>query len=70
MVPMERHEWLPTDLAGAIARAGVDVTLPERQLEDAIRDAIGERRGYASWVISAATTRCVPYRYESRSCMS
>lgn len=37
---------MPVDLAGAIARAGVDVTQPERQLEDAIRDAIAERRGY------------------------
>jgi hypothetical protein len=42
---MSGHKWLPDDLAGAIARAGVDVTLPERQLEDAIRHAIGERRG-------------------------
>ena len=29
-----------------MARAGMDVTFPERQLEDAIRVAIGERRGY------------------------
>ena len=43
---METHDWLPVDLAGAIAKASVDVTLPERQLEDAIRDAIAERRGY------------------------
>ena len=40
------HEWLPVDLAGTVAQAGVDVTPPERQHEDAIRDAIGERRGY------------------------
>jgi hypothetical protein len=43
---MTTHKWLPVDLAGAIARAGIDVTLPERRLEDAIRNAIGERRGY------------------------
>jgi hypothetical protein len=43
---MDTHPWLPVDLAGAIAKAGVDVTLPERQLEDAIQRAIAERRGY------------------------
>jgi hypothetical protein len=37
---------LLTGLAATIARAGVDPSLPERQLEDAIRDAITERRGY------------------------
>jgi hypothetical protein len=29
-----------------MADLSVDVTLPERQLEDAIRDAITDRRGY------------------------
>ncbi len=41
---------LPSDLAATIARAGVDVTLPERELEEAIRVAITDRRGYLdSW---------------------
>jgi hypothetical protein len=37
---------LPTDLAATVARAGVDVSLPERQLEDAVRDAITDRHGH------------------------
>jgi hypothetical protein len=37
---------LPADLAAAVARAGVDPTLPERALEDAIRAAIADRGGY------------------------
>jgi len=36
---------LPTDLATTIARAGVDPTLVDRGLEDAIRVAITDRRG-------------------------
>jgi hypothetical protein len=36
----------PADLAAAVARVGVDPTLPERQLEDALRSAIADRRGY------------------------
>jgi hypothetical protein len=43
---------LPADLAAAVARAGVDPTLPERLLEDALCAAITERRGYRGdwWV--------------------
>jgi hypothetical protein len=37
---------LPADLAAAVARAGVDPTLPERPLEDALRSAIADRGGY------------------------
>jgi hypothetical protein len=33
------------DLAAAVARAGVDPTLPERLLEDALCVAIADRRG-------------------------
>jgi hypothetical protein len=40
------------DLAAAVARAGVDPTLPERLVEDALCAAITERRGYREdwWV--------------------
>jgi hypothetical protein len=40
------------DLAAAVARAGVNPTLPERQLEDALCAAIANRRGYRGdwWV--------------------
>jgi len=43
---------LPCDLAAAIARAGVDPSLPNRALEDAIQSAIASRRGYRDtwWV--------------------
>ena len=43
---------LPPDLAAAVARAGVDSTLPERLLEDALCAAVTERRGYRGdwWV--------------------
>jgi hypothetical protein len=42
----------PADLAAAIARAGINPQLEERALQDAIKDAIGERRGYIGewWV--------------------
>jgi hypothetical protein len=46
MPSKETYDSLPVDLAGAIARAGGDVTLPERQFEDGVRDAIAERGGY------------------------
>ncbi|MEA2593596.1 MAG: hypothetical protein QOF01_65, partial [Thermomicrobiales bacterium] len=37
---------LPIDLDDAIPRTGADPTLPERQLDDALRSAIRNRRGY------------------------
>ena len=40
---------LPTDLAAAIAHAGVDPILPARALEDALRGTIADRRGYVAW---------------------
>ena len=42
------------DLAGAIARAGVDPTLEDRALQDALRAAIAIRRGYCSWDVDHA----------------
>jgi hypothetical protein len=40
---------LPADLAAAVARAGVDPTAEPRPLQDALKRAIGERRGYVVW---------------------
>jgi hypothetical protein len=37
---------LPADLSAAVARAGVDPTLPGRRLEGALRSAIADRGGY------------------------
>ena len=45
---------LAPDLAGAIARAGVDPTLDGRALQDALRRAIAVRRGYCSWDVDHA----------------
>jgi len=58
--------WRSSDLAGAIARAGVDVTLPERQLKDAIRDAIGERRSYIDGLDFSIKGWCVTLLYPER----
>lgn len=40
---------LAADLAGTIAKAGVDPTLEGRALQDALLWAIADRRGYLSW---------------------
>jgi hypothetical protein len=48
---------LPNDLATAAARAGADVTLPERELEDAIRDAFTHRRGYVESLSETLPTK-------------
>ncbi len=40
---------LPPDLAATIAQAGVDPTLGDRALVDALRGANADRRGYVSW---------------------
>lgn len=37
------------ELAGTIAQAGVNPTLEGRALQDALRSAIADRRGYLSW---------------------
>ncbi|MCB0067617.1 MAG: hypothetical protein KDD77_10720 [Caldilineaceae bacterium] len=51
---MSSRPILAPDLAGAIAQAGVDVTLDGRALQDAIRAAIADRRGYLSWDVDHA----------------
>jgi hypothetical protein len=45
---------LPPDLAGAVAQAGVKPELEGRALQDAIRSAIADRRGYCSWDVDHA----------------
>ncbi len=39
----------PPDLAAAVARAGVDPTVPPRALQDALKGAIADRGGYVAW---------------------
>jgi hypothetical protein len=46
---------LATDLADAVAQAGVDPTLDGRALQDALRSAITTRRGYCSWTVDHAS---------------
>jgi hypothetical protein len=45
---------LAADLAGTIAKAGIDPTLEGRALQDALLSAIADRRGYLSWDIDHA----------------
>lgn len=45
---------LAPDLAAAIARAGVDPTLAAHPLQDALRSAIADRRGYCDWTVDHA----------------
>lgn len=45
---------LAADLAGAVARAGIDPTLESRPLQDALRAAIATRRGYCDWTVDHA----------------
>jgi hypothetical protein len=45
---------LAPDLAATIAQAGVDPTLEGCALQDAIRSAIANRRGYLSWDVDHA----------------
>lgn len=47
---MVKSRLIPvTDLADTIAPAGVDPELQGRALQDAIRSAIADRRGFCSW---------------------
>jgi hypothetical protein len=49
---MATDNGLPPDLAAAIARAGIDVQLEERALQDAILSAIADRGGYVDeWCV-------------------
>lgn len=51
---MSARPTLAPDLGAAIAQAGVDPTLEGRALQDAIRSAIADRRGYLSWDVDHA----------------
>jgi hypothetical protein len=42
---------LATDLAGAVAQAGIDSTLEGRALQDALRVAIATCRDYCFWTV-------------------
>ena len=44
----------PAGAPGAVAQAGVDPTLEERALQDALRSAIATRRGSCSWDVDHA----------------
>jgi hypothetical protein len=50
----EERPVLASDLAGAVAQAGVDPTLERRALQDALRCPIATRRGYCSWDVDHA----------------
>ena len=51
---MSRRDALPPDLAAAVARAGVDPTAEPRPLQDALKRAIADRRGYVDWDVDHA----------------
>lgn len=63
-------DFLPRDLAAAVVLAGVDAVQTQRQLEDAIRNAITDRRGYLDrWRFDHAgwhVTQLYPVREEFR----
>jgi hypothetical protein len=58
---------LPADLAATIARAGVDSTLSDRALVDALRGAIADRRGYVAWDVDEVGWRVDLLRPERES---
>ncbi len=45
---------LPADLAAAVARAGAAPTAEPRVLQDALKAAIADRRGYVAWDVDHA----------------
>jgi hypothetical protein len=45
----------PACAPSAVAQAGVDPTLEDRALQDALRHAIASRRGYGSWDLDHAS---------------
>jgi hypothetical protein len=45
---------LAPDLARAVAQAGIDPTLAPRELQTALRRAIGTGRGYCHWTVDHA----------------
>jgi hypothetical protein len=58
---------LSPDLASTIVRAGVDPTLPQRELEEALRCAIAERQGYLDcWYVDDKSVWRVELLYPDR----
>ena len=47
--PLPLAPPLPADPAAAAARAGVDPTADRRAVQDGLRRAIADRRGYVDW---------------------
>ena len=66
MSPGDRSILAP-DLAGAVAQAGVDPTLEERALQDALRRAIASRRGYCDWTVDHAGWVVMLYHPEEQT---
>jgi hypothetical protein len=54
----------PRDLVAAVARAGVDPTAEPRPLQDALKAAIADRRGYVEWDVDHAGWVVEPPRPE------
>jgi hypothetical protein len=49
-----KEKIIAVDLAGAIAKAGVDPSLEGRALQNALIGAIADRRGYVDWTVDHA----------------
>jgi hypothetical protein len=48
---------LPADLTATLTRTGLDPTLEDRSLQDAILSAIADRGGYLTWDVDRAGWR-------------
>jgi hypothetical protein len=58
---------LAADLAATVAQAGVDPTREGRALQNALKSAIADRRGYVAWTVDHASwvvTLLYPERQE------
>lgn len=58
---------VPSDLASVLARVGIDTTLEDRDLQNAILAAIADRRGYVTWDIDEAGWRVDLHRPERQN---
>ncbi len=58
---------LPADLAAAIARAGVNPTAEPCTLQDALKAAIADCRGYVAWDVDELGSRADPLRSDRES---
>ena len=55
------------ELAGTIAKVGIDPTLKERALQDALISAIADRRGDVDWTVDDAGWIVRPIFQEERT---